>query len=55
MDQLNGKKTYIGAALMAVGVAVSFLGYPEFGEPIRDFGQSVAVVGLGHKIAKAST
>jgi len=50
---LNGYKTYIGAAVMAIGTFLSYI--PELA-PLADsfvkFGEAIVAVGLGHKIAK---
>lgn len=55
MDALNGKKTYIGGLLLAIGAVVSAAGYPEIGELVTQLGQAVSVAGIGHKLAKAAT
>lgn len=52
MGFLDGYKTYIGGALIATGVFLVQIGYPELGEAVRQFGEAISVVGIGHKLAK---
>ena len=52
MNFLDGKKTYIGAGLMAAGVFIVQLGYVEVGNAVRELGMAVSVIGVGHKLAK---
>jgi hypothetical protein len=52
IDKLNGYKTYIGGALIAIGAFLKTIGQQEYGEAFVMFGEAVAVVGLGHKLAK---
>ena len=52
MNWFDGKKTYIGGFLMAVGVFATNVGYPEWGAALTQFGTAVSVIGIGHKLAK---
>ena len=50
---LSGKKTIIGAIVMAVSVAITELGYPELGNAFEKFAMAIIAIGLGHKIDKS--
>lgn len=52
MNKLNGYKTYIGGAFIALGAFLKAIGNPELGDPLITLGEAVSVVGLGHKLAK---
>lgn len=52
---LNGYKTYIGAAIMAISAFMEAV--PELeslAEPFRVFGMALVGVGLGHKLTKTT-
>ena len=51
---LNGKKTYVGIALMTLGAFLSMFGYAEVGEPLRQIGEGLTAVGFAHKLTKAA-
>jgi hypothetical protein len=52
METLNGKKSYIGVLLYAIGDALVMAGYPEYGEPVKRLGEMLFGVGVAHKLAK---
>ena len=52
MGWLDGKKTYIGGFLMALGVFLTQVGYADLGDAVTKFGMAVSVVGVGHKLDK---
>lgn len=39
---------------MAAGAALTYLGYPEVGDALRELSLALAAVGIGHKISKAA-
>ena len=45
-------KTKVGAALSAIGRAVSYFGYPQIGDPIKDLGDAITAIGLTHTAVK---
>ena len=51
---MNGWKTWAGAALIAIGTGLSFAGYNEIGEAIKNMGIALTAIGVGHKIEKAA-
>lgn len=48
----NGKKTYIGAALIAAAAVLNYLGYSELGDVLIQLGVALGLFGMAHKIAK---
>jgi len=49
---LSGKKTIIGAIVMAISVGITELGFPELGNAFEKFAMAIIAIGLGHKIDK---
>ena len=51
---INGYKTYLGAALIAVSAAMTYLGMTEYSDVVLKIGEALGIAGLGHKLAKAA-
>ena len=49
---LDGYKTWIGAGIMAVAAALTYLGYAELGKAFETFAFGVLTVGVAGKIQK---
>ena len=49
---LNGYKTYLGGAIIAVSAIVDYAGYPPIGALLRELGFALGLVGVAHKIQK---
>jgi len=50
---LDGYKTWIGAGIMAIAAALTYLGNPELGKAFETFAFGVLTVGVAGKIAKS--
>lgn len=56
MITLNGSKTYLGAALLALSAIAPLLGISaELSHTIQLMGEAIMGVGIGHKIQKAGS
>lgn len=49
---MKGWKTYAGAAIVAIGAVLRYLGYDDIAEAIMVFGGSLGLVGIAHKAEK---
>lgn len=54
MKFIDGYKSYIGGAFMAVGAFLVAIGEAELGGIMNTFGTALLGVGIAHKIDKAS-
>lgn len=52
--KMKGWKTWAGAILIGGSAVATFLGYREIGDLMVAIGTSVGIIGIGHKIEKAS-
>ena len=52
MTFLNGYKTYIGGAIIAIASIVDYSGNPAIGALLRELGMALGLVGVAHKISK---
>ena len=52
MELLNGYKTYIGGAIIAIASIVDYAGYPPVGALLRELGMALGLVGIAHKVQK---
>ena len=50
---LNGYKTYIGAAIIGISAALDILGYGQYSQAVMLIGSALGLVGIGHKLDKA--
>ena len=48
MNFLKGKKTYIGAVIIAVGAVLRYLGYEEIATMIMTGGGALGLIGVRH-------
>ena len=51
---LDGYKTIIGAVIMGISAAITYLGNPELGKAFETFAMGVLTVGIAGKISKIS-
>ena len=49
---MKGWKTWAGAAVMAISIFITEMGYVELGNAFKVFGMALIGVGIGHKIEK---
>lgn len=49
----NGYKTYLGGALIALSAVMPYLDTSVDASAMRQLGESLGLIGLGHKLAKA--
>lgn len=49
---MKGWKTWVGAAVAAIGAFLAALGYDELSKAIIAFGGAIIAIGLGHKLEK---
>ena len=51
---MGGWKTWLGAALVGLAAAARALGYEAISEVLLMAGAALGIVGIGHKVEKAS-
>lgn len=49
---MNGYKSYIGAAIVAISAGLNYLGMTELGDAFQTFGFAILGAGVAHKVAK---
>jgi len=52
--KMTGWKTWTGAAIIGVSAALDILGYGQYTQAVMMLGSAFGLVGIGHKLEKAT-